>query len=274
MTRAQTQVVAWWSPAFDEPNGGLSRLLRDRRPGDPCIRDRCEPAKISDDDAMTRFREWEAAGGPVIEEAVVAASPPVPAKPVPSNLDSRHFHRSIDTGWRRTSYSSLVRIAEATGVTSEPEITELDDETADIPLTEDASGTDVPSPMAALPSGAAFGSLVHAVLETADPDAADFAVELETQVRRQLRWWSVDVTAAELAAALVPMNETSLGPLAGGLTLRQIGLRGRLRNWISRSHWLAAMCGALCRMCRCPMWVSYSVHTCPPMIRWRHMPSG
>jgi exodeoxyribonuclease V beta subunit len=230
MTRAQAQVVAWWSPAYDEPNGGLSRLLRDRRPGDPCVRDRCEPAKISDDDAMARFREWEAAGGPVIEEAVVAAAPAVPAKPVPSDLDSRHFHRSIDTGWRRTSYSSLVRVAEATGVTSEPEVTELDDETGDIPLTENASGPDVPSPMAALLSGATFGSLVHAVLETADPGAMDFAAELENQVRRQLRWWSVDVIAAELAAALVPMNETSLGPLAGGVTLRQIGLRDRLRE--------------------------------------------
>ncbi len=161
---------------------------------------------------------------------MVAAAPPVPAKPVPSDLDSRHFHRRIDTGWRRTSYSSLVRVAEATGVTSEPEVTELDDETGDIPLTENASGPNVPSPMAALPSGATFGSLVHAVLETADPGAADFAAELETQVRRQLRWWQVDVTAAELAAALVPMNETSLGPLAGGLTLRQIGLRDRLRE--------------------------------------------
>jgi exodeoxyribonuclease V beta subunit len=149
---------------------------------------------------------------------------------VPPNLDSRHFHRGIDTGWRRTSYSGLIRVAESTGVSSEPEVTELDDEVGDIPLTPAASGPDVPSPMAALPSGATFGSLVHAVLETADPDAADFAVELENQVRRQLRWWSVDVTAAELAAALVPMNETSLGSLAGGLTLRQIGLRDRLRE--------------------------------------------
>ena len=230
MTRAQAQVVAWWSPARDEPNGGLSRLLRGRRPGEPCVPNRCEPAKISDDDAMALLRDWEAAGGTVIEASVVAAAPPVPAKSVPSNLDSRHFHRSIDTGWRRTSYSSLVRVAEATGVTSEPETTERDDETDDIPLTENASGPDVPSPMAALPAGATFGSLVHAVLETADPGVADFAAELEDQVRRQLRWWSVDVTAAELATALVPMNETSLGPLAGGLTLRQIGLRDRLRE--------------------------------------------
>ena len=230
LTRAQAQVVAWWSPAYYEPNGGLSRLLRGRRPGQPCVPERCTPPKITDDDAMVLLREWEAAGGPVIEPSVVAAAPPVPAKVVPSDLDSRHFHRSIDTGWRRTSYSSLVRVAEATGVTSEPEVTELDDEAGEIPLTENASGPDMPSPMAALPSGATFGSLVHAVLETADPGAADFAAELETQARRQLRWWSVDVTAAELAAALVPMNETSLGPLAGDLTLRQIGLRDRLRE--------------------------------------------
>ena len=171
LTRAQAQVVAWWSPANDEPNGGLSRLLRGRGPGEPCVPNRCEPAKISDDDAMARLREWEAAGGPVIEASVVAAAPPVPAKSVPPDLGRRHFHRSIDTGWRRTSYSGLIRVAEAAGVTSEPEVTELDDETGDIPLTENASGPDVPSPMAALPRGAKFGSLVHAVLETADPAA-------------------------------------------------------------------------------------------------------
>ena len=183
LTRAQAQVVAWWSPANGEPNGGLSRLLRGRSPGEPHVPDRCAPAKISDDDAMARLQEWEAAGGPVIEASVVAAAPPVPPKQAPSDLDNRHFHRSIDTGWRRTSYSGLIRVAEAAGVTSEPEVTELDDETGDIPLTENASGPDVPSPMAALPRGAKFGSLVHAVLETADPGAADFSAELEEQAQ-------------------------------------------------------------------------------------------
>ena len=230
MTRAEAQVVAWWSPAFDEPNGGLSRLLRDRRPGEPSVRDRCEPAKISDDDAMARFREWEEAGGPVIEESVVIASPSMPPEPVPSNLDSRHFHRGIDTGWRRTSYSGLIRVTETTGVTSEPEATELDDEVGDIPLTQAASGPDVPSPMADLPAGAKFGTLVHAVLETADPLAADLATELESHIRKHSTWWPVDVAPEVLAAAMVPMHDTTLGPLAGGLTLRQIGLRDRLRE--------------------------------------------
>ena len=230
LTRAQSQVVAWWSSAFDEPNGGLSRLLRGRRPGESTVPDRCVPAKISDDDAMARLREWADAGGPVLEESVLAPAPAVLPEPVPANLDARHFHRSIDTTWRRTSYSGLIRVTETPGVTSEPEVVELDDEVADIPLVEPTAGPSVPSPMADLPTGAKFGTLVHAVLETADPLALDLATELEAQIREQLVWWPVDVPAADLAAALVPMHDTPLGPLAGGLTLRQIGLPDRLRE--------------------------------------------
>ena len=119
---------------------------------------------------------------------------------------------------------------ESTGVSSEPEVTELDDEAGDIALTEAASGPDVPSPMADLPMGAKFGTLVHAVLETADPSAADLAAELESQIRLHSVWWPVDVASEVLAAAMVPMHDTPLGPLAGDLTLRQIGLRDRLRE--------------------------------------------
>ena len=106
---------------------------------------------------------------------------------------ARHFHRSIDASWRRTSYSGLIRAAETTPVSSEPEVVELDDEVAEIPVTTSAVGADVPSPMADLPMGAKFGTLVHAVLETADPFAADLAAELEAQIREHAVWWPVDV---------------------------------------------------------------------------------
>ena len=134
--------------------------------------------------------------------------------------------------WRRTSYSGLIRAADVPLVSSEPEVVALDDETGDIPVTEPgaAVGADVVSPMSELPSGATFGSLVHAVLETADPMASDLAAELEVRVREHAVWWPVDVSPADLAAALVPMHDTSLGPLADGLTLRQIGLADRLRE--------------------------------------------
>ncbi|HYZ67265.1 MAG TPA: exodeoxyribonuclease V subunit beta [Mycobacterium sp.] len=230
LTRAQAQVVAWWAPSSDEPNGGLSRLLRGRRPGDARVPNSVAPAKVSDDDALARFREWEAAGGPVIEDSVVRPVPALPRAVSPADLDARHFHRAIDASWRRTSYSGLIRAAEATPVSSEPETVELDDEVAEIPLVSSAVGEDVPSPMAELPTGAKFGTLVHAVLETTDPFAADLAAELEAQIREHAVWWPVDVEATELAAAMLPMHDTPLGPLADGMTLRQIGLRDRMRE--------------------------------------------
>ena len=161
---------------------------------------------------------------------MVRPMPALPREQPPADLDARHFHRAIDTSWRRTSYSGLIRAAETTPVSSEPEVAELDDEVAEIPLTSSAVGDDVPSPMADLPTGAKFGTLVHAVLETADPFAADLAAELETQIREHSVWWPVDVEAGDLAAAMVPMHDTPLGSLADGLTLRQIGLKDRMRE--------------------------------------------
>lgn len=229
MTRAQSQVVAWWAPSKDEPNGGLSRLLRDRRPGESTIRDRCDPKAITDAAALERFREWEAAGGPVVEQAVIADIAPTVTAKASKNLHARHFHRGIDTRWRRTSYSGLVRSAqEAVGVSSEPEVIELDDEVADIPLLAPAAGSEMDSPMAELPTGAKFGTLVHAVLETADPQARDLQGELRAQIEKHSLWWPVNVPAEELAEALVPLHDTPLGPLAGDLTLRQIPMSDRL----------------------------------------------
>ena len=230
MTRAQSQLVAWWAPAWDEPSGGLSRLLRGRGPGESTVPDRC-PDRPTDDQARTRLREWETAGGLVLEESVVTPAPAPPPTPSPHGLAVRHFHRSIDTTWRRTSYSGLIRDVEPAGVSSEPEVAELDDEvgeTGGLTPAPPVAGVDMPSPMAALPTGAKFGTLVHAVLQTADPFAADLAAELAEQVEVHSVWWPVDVPDNELAAALVPLHDTPLGPLADNTTLRRIGLRDRL----------------------------------------------
>ena len=230
LTRAQSQVVAWWAPAWDEPNGGLPRLIRGRQPGNPVVPDRCEPAVIDDADAMAALRAWSDAGGPVLEESVVAAPAAVETPQSPTGLAVRHFHRHIDTTWRRTSYSGLLRAAETSGVSSEPEVTERDDEVETIPAAYADIGIDVPSPMADLPTGAKFGSLVHAVLENADPFADDLQAELAGQIDRHAVYWPVEVPTSEFAAALVPMHDTPLGPLAPDVTLRQIGLRDRLRE--------------------------------------------
>ena len=104
------------------------------------------------------------------------------------------------------------------------------------PLPDEAAA--LPSPMADLPSGAAFGSLVHGVLELADPFAPDLEAELRGHVDEQRVWWPVDTPTDELAAALVPLHHTSLGPLAGGLTLGELGAAPTgCASSTSRSRW-------------------------------------
>ncbi|MET1059514.1 MAG: UvrD-helicase domain-containing protein, partial [Nocardioides sp.] len=170
LTRAQSQVVAWWAPSWDEGNGGISRLLRGRKQADPAVPDSLDKAP-SDDDVLTWFRRWQQAGGPVVEESVVAELvEPVPEE-LPSGLAVRSFTREVDVAWRRTSYSGLTRAADAHGpdaraggVGSEPEDTGLEDESVEpVPTTAQAPEPDaLPSPMDGLPAGATFGSLVHA----------------------------------------------------------------------------------------------------------------
>jgi exodeoxyribonuclease V beta subunit len=230
LTRAQSQVVAWWAPSWDEPNGGLSRLLRGRAPGASVVPDRCDD-RISDEDAVALLRTWQEAGGPVVERSEVVEAPDRATPPLPDGLGVRRFTRQVDTAWRRTSYSGLIRAAaEQVGVTSEPDAGALDDEVAEVPTSSaaDVPGADVASPMADLPVGADLGSLVHAVLEEADPEAGDLEAELARVATEQLAWWPVDVTPDVLAAALVPLHDTPLGPLLPGLTLRDLAQRDRL----------------------------------------------
>jgi exodeoxyribonuclease V beta subunit len=232
LTRAQSQVVTWWAPSWDEINGGISRLLRGRRQGDPVVPESLQRA-TSDDDVLAWLRRWEQAGGPVVEESLIAEQPEPMSADLPSGLTVASFSREVDTAWRRTSYSGLIRAADRqpVGVASEHEHRELDDESVEVlPTANRGPAGELPSPMDGLPVGATFGSLVHAVLENADPHAPDLYTELARQVRDQLRLWRVDVTPDDLATALLPLHTTPLGPLAPGLTLGDLGLNDRLRE--------------------------------------------
>uniref|UniRef100_UPI001602A193 PD-(D/E)XK nuclease family protein n=1 Tax=Nocardioides pelophilus TaxID=2172019 RepID=UPI001602A193 len=75
-----------------------------------------------------------------------------------------------------------------------------------------------------------FGSLVHAVLEHADPAAPDWRAELARHVREQLVDWPVDLDPEALADALVTVCDSPLGPLTDGLTLRGLPMSDRLRE--------------------------------------------
>jgi exodeoxyribonuclease V beta subunit len=282
LTRAQSQVVTWWAPTRNTADGGLHRLLFGRQPGQPEVPDG-QPVK--DDEYVARILGLlHELGGPSPEVSTVSdAAPATPGGPA-GELAARVFDREVDTEWRRTSYSGLIRVQEQpVGVSSEPEVGTTDDELMsgrlaselDSPMSghpaselasvslrpprsdsgrsqrselmsghlaselasvslrpprSDSVGSRRPrsSPMADLPSGAAFGSLVHGVLELADPEAPDLRAELVARTREQLSWWPVGVDAEEIADGLVPSQHTSLGPLASGRRLVDIPIRDRL----------------------------------------------
>jgi exodeoxyribonuclease V beta subunit len=82
--------------------------------------------------------------------------------------------------------------------------------------------------MADLPKGAGFGTLVHGLLEVTDFTAPDLRDRLAAEGERVGAFPTIGVAAGDLAEALVPSLDTPLGPLAGGVALRQVGTSDRL----------------------------------------------
>ncbi|HYJ26241.1 MAG TPA: UvrD-helicase domain-containing protein [Nocardioides sp.] len=239
MTRAQSQVVAWYAAADrNTPDSPLHRMLFGRRPGTAAVPD--DQALVDEDRLVGILAAWEQAGGPSVELASLTPPDPRPLERSTDELRVRSFTRAVDTRWRRTSYSSLsaASAAHAAAGLSEPEVVPDEDSevTADdlgpaaLEAGAGAGAASVPSPMAALPVGATFGSLVHAVLEHADPAADDLRAELLRLIEEQRVWWPVELDAGELADALVAVCSSPLGPLAGDRTLLSLGLPDRLRE--------------------------------------------
>ena len=232
LTRAQSQVTAWWAPSTTN-----TRV----RPAAPAAVHRCAGRSGARARAgAERCRRVDAGVGacrrrlPVgvrgagRRRRVVAAQRLRPQGRWPP----RRCSRGLDTAWRRTSYSALIAgtHTDQPMIGSEPEVPEKDDEpvTPTAPPPEVAAH-DVVSPMAAMPGGTAFGTLVHAVLEQIDPTADDLAAEVHAHIQAQLaRSGPADIDAAELTTALLPALRTPLGPLAGDRSLADIAPSDRL----------------------------------------------
>ena len=224
LTRAMCQVVMWWASSGQAARAPLHRLLLGRTEGEP------EPAarvKVADDDVvLPALTAW---GWPD-EIAVEAVSSVLPLRwkpPVdePPALEAARFTRVLDTAWRRTSYSGLTAaVHDAPRVTSEPEQPERTDEPAE-PSPVDVVLAGPVSPMNSLPAGAAFGTLVHEVLEDVDASVDDLPAELLLRCRQAVARRLSTVDPAELATALEPVLRT---PIAPGVTLADVAPNDRL----------------------------------------------
>src|SRR5690606_33538379 len=118
---------------------------------------------------------------------------------------------------------------DGTGSTDEPEA--LGPGLADDPLRDRPDGGDparaVVSPMSDLPGGAAFGTLVHTVLETVDT-TAPLGPELLARCVEAGADRGPGIGARRLAQSLEAELTSPLGPGAPGLTLAGIAPRDRL----------------------------------------------
>jgi exodeoxyribonuclease V beta subunit len=253
LTRAQSQVVVWWSPSTNSGPGALTRLLLgDQGEGQQ------PPARVSppSDDELARRFALLADGERVELERVVAAPAPTAWRPDQQprpQLQVDVLTRRLDLLWRRTSYSGITAPAheQSVGVASEPEASAVGDE-ADADATHAAAtehstaegpgvvGTDaigaaagagaashlVP-PLAAMPGGTSFGTLVHGVLERVDPTSADLVGELARLCRDAVPKVA-GVDPELLASALAPVLTTPLGPRAEDPSLCDVAVGDRL----------------------------------------------
>lgn len=221
LTRAQSHAIVWWANQWGVAGSPLHRVLFARHDPEAPARPNAAYAPTS---PLTL--SWLAGAGIAAVAVPDEAPVPVPpATPAPGPLHARPWHRVIDHTWRRTSYSGLT--ARAHELTHEAGF--VDDEApSEVDADADAALA-APSPMASLPSGPAFGTLVHAIYERLDASAPDWRARLEAEAAAALRAWPLaGVAAPELAAALAPSLTTPLGPLAEGTTLRSFGARDRL----------------------------------------------
>jgi len=246
LTRARSQVVLWWVRGHQCHRSPLGRLLlgegRTEEPGDDGVRSAADLLAQRSDGAVS----VEVASGPS------GARLPRQVE-LPRALRTARFDRDVDGSWRRTSYSALTAAAhDAPDVHAEvvdearpgtddgtaPEHDErgLEDERMpdDLPLPTggdpalEARLRAVASPFGEIGGGAAFGTLVHGVLEEVDFTAPDLPAALRAALAGQYLGGHADLDADRLVAGLDAAVRTPLGPLVDDLRLRDLHRRDRL----------------------------------------------
>lgn len=221
LTRARSQVVVWWAPSYTTKNGPLHRLLFGRVDGVPAPE---RSIRVPADEAALSALVARAGDSTTVE----AVGAPTGARLTrrgaagsPAPLAAAVFDRRLDHAWHRTSYTALTagahddHGADAEDAVDESEVPGVVDEPESVLV---AGGERVApaeaalaSPMNGLPAGAAFGTLVHDVLEFVDTAAPDLDAELEARCRDAVTRYGADLDPAHLAHALGAVLRTPLG---------------------------------------------------------------
>lgn len=238
LTRAAALVIVWWAPTQNSASGPLTRLLAHDSPGSVAP----WSMQVPSDRDMLRLAQNRAARGSSLEVSLVSpldASSPVRwvAPPVPGvDLQLASFGRTVDRGWRRTSFTALTQhpaghdVPAARVFADDLDNTLKDDEPdfADtlLPLVPardpDAHLRNVASTWENLSGGMGFGTLVHRVLERYEP-----ADDLAPLIATSSPGYSQTIALTE---ALQHALNTPLGAITDGRAWSALNAKDQLRE--------------------------------------------
>lgn len=163
--------------------------------------------------------------------SLAPAAPYRPPLPEMRELSVARFERTTDRSWRRVSFSSLSADQPLTAADERAEHLPRVDEAEAVPAEEEETAGPAPLlPLADLPAGARFGTLVHDVLERVrfdDPALETTAREL-VEVEAARAGWDFD--PAVLAGGLAAVVATPLGPDPADATLGGLEANGLARE--------------------------------------------
>ncbi len=245
LTRAKHRCIMWWAPISTRAGTGvLGDVLQHAlgSAGVPSTADELRPLV-------------ESSGGAIGVTSTAARPPRVASDHQPAaatdlpELALATTGRVLDRSWRVWSFSGVKSAADAGSV----------DTQHDVPV---AGGADEPpatapevaeprlatQPLAAAPGGTEFGTLVHQVLEQVDFASSALLADLTEQCTASLRYRSLRIEPAQLAAGLVAAIDAPLGGPLGDLRLRHLTRADRLDELVFdmplgrlRAHQLGAV---------------------------------
>ncbi|HDH26516.1 MAG TPA: AAA family ATPase [Actinobacteria bacterium] len=205
LTRAKHRLVVWW---IENAKSTASSKLAE---------------VITTDDRSPEDLVAQSRG--TIEMPMVEALPSLQVYAPPPRehavLGRARFERSLDHDWRRASFTSLSPEHLLAGAV----------ETSEHPLrVDEPNGADdappptvgIELPMAGLPRGARFGTLVHEIFERLAFDARDMTGAVTELLEAEMRRSAWDFDPDAFVAGMVAAMETPLGPDAASPRLRDL----------------------------------------------------
>jgi exodeoxyribonuclease V beta subunit len=245
LTRARHRTVVWWAGSSGAGGSPIGRLLLARRAGGLVPSE--GPRTPADREVLAKLQLLaEGSGGNVAVELLdrlpaadagrdgerlgsPTDDPPLAAAPAADDLAAARFDRTLDRTWRRTSFSGITARSHVPLVGSEHDEAVTVDERAasEVPAAGGPGGAgaggSAPLLLGPMPGGVRVGTALHQVLEQVDFTSPDLESDLRQALaaethRDLLDLGDLDVVALGLRTAI----EAPLGPLAGGLRLRDV----------------------------------------------------